>query len=205
LGSVVGRLHTVGRKRSAPARARLEPAGLTASYVAELLAAGHVHPKFREEFLSISSSTIETISPLFQGTETFRIHGDCHRGNILDRPDSGLLLIDFDDMVRGPAVQDLWLLLPGYAADCGRELELLIEGYERFGSFDRGSLALIEPLRFMRLLYFLAWRARQRQDRWFRTSFPDWGGEAFWIKEVEDLRVQTEVVGAWLESSGALD
>ena len=102
-------------------------------------------------------------------------------------------------MMTGPVVQDLWLVLPGYAADCRRELDLVLEGYERFSPFDRSTLRLIEPLRFMRMIYFLAWRARQRDDFWFRGSFPDWGTEAFWIKETEDLRVQAAVIGKALE------
>ncbi|HAH61806.1 MAG TPA: hypothetical protein DCL73_06890, partial [Treponema sp.] len=82
-------------------------------------------------------------------TEAFRrIHGDCHRGNILeqftspspssaDTEDSSIItLIDFDDMMTGPAVQDLWLLLPGYRRDSEHELELLLKGYEEFISPD---------------------------------------------------------------------
>jgi Ser/Thr protein kinase RdoA (MazF antagonist) len=104
------------------------------------------------------------------------------------------VLIDFDDMMRGPPVQDIWLVLPGYAAESRRELALLLEGYERFAVFDRETLALIEPLRFMRMIYFLVWRARQRGDYWFRESFPEWGSEAFWMKETEDLRTQAQVI-----------
>ena len=51
----------------------------------------------------------------------------------------------------------------------------------------------------MRMIYFLAWRARQRDDYWFRGSFPDWGTEAFWITETEDLRVQAVVIENALE------
>ncbi len=75
-----------------------------------------------------------------------------------------------------------------------RELYLLLEGYEQFAPFDPSTLRLIEPLRFMRMIYFLAWRARQRNDYWFRGSFPDWGSEAFWIKETEDLKDQARII-----------
>jgi Ser/Thr protein kinase RdoA (MazF antagonist) len=194
LGGLVGRLHAVGRERAAPDRDTLSPGGLSSGFVDELLADGHVHPKYRDEFESICRQTLASIAPLFEGVDSIRIHGDCHRGNILDRAGRGLLVIDFDDMLNGPPVQDLWLLLPGYAADCGRELAMLVDGYGQFSPFDRRTLELIEPLRFMRLIYFLAWRGRQRGDFWFDRSFPEWGNEAFWIKEVEDLRVQSEVV-----------
>jgi Ser/Thr protein kinase RdoA (MazF antagonist) len=193
-GSLVGRCHAVGAAGAAPNRAVCEPSGLTSSFVDELLGDDLVHPGCRDDFERIARETIGRIAPLFAGVPFTRIHGDCHRGNLIDRPGRGLALIDFDDMMTGPAVQDVWLVLPGYAADCPRELDLVLEGFERFSPFDRRTLRLIEPLRFMRMIYFLAWRARQRGDFWFRGSFPDWGTEAFWIKETEDLRVQAAVI-----------
>jgi Ser/Thr protein kinase RdoA (MazF antagonist) len=199
LGSLVGRCHAVGAAGIAPDRAVCEPTGLTDSFVDELLGKQLVHPDCRDDFERIARRTVVEIAPLFAGVRFSRIHGDCHRGNLIDRPGRGLALIDFDDMMTGPAVQDVWLVLPGYAADCRRELDLVLEGFERFSAFDRNTLRLIEPLRFMRMIYFLAWRARQRNDYWFRGSFPDWGTEAFWIKETEDLRVQSEVIRSALE------
>jgi Ser/Thr protein kinase RdoA (MazF antagonist) len=133
---------------------------------------------------------LEAGTPLFSGLERIRIHGDCHRGNILDRLDEGLLLIDFDDMAMGPPVQDLWLLLPDRAGKSSREIELFLQGYERFRSFDRTSLRCIEPLRAMRMVYFLAWCSRQTGDAQFRKIFPDWGSDQFWQREVNDLREQ---------------
>jgi Ser/Thr protein kinase RdoA (MazF antagonist) len=153
-----------------------------------------VHPEFRGEFLDLVESMIEASGPRLDAFTPRLIHGDLHRGNILDRADEGLLVIDFDDCLIGPAVQDLWLLLPDRAENCQRELALLIEGYSDFASLEEGSLAFIEELRFFRMLHFLAWRARQRQDSWFKREFPDWGGRAFWIVELDDLRDQARRV-----------
>lgn len=194
LGSLIGRCHAVGIRRTAEHRIRLSPTGVTAGYVKQLLDDGLVIGEATDEFASVCRETIERITPLFDGVPHLRIHGDCHRGNILDRPDTGLVLFDFDDMMNGPAVQDLWLLLPDYADRCTREVTMLLDGYEQFVTFDRRTLSLIEPLRFMRMIYFLAWRAAQLNDHWFRESHPDWGSEAFWIKEVEDLRTQALVI-----------
>jgi Ser/Thr protein kinase RdoA (MazF antagonist) len=194
LGALLGRCHAAGAGRPAPHRARLDPAVMTAGFVDELLGEGLVHPDCRDGFREVCAATIGTIGPLFEGLVARRIHGDCHRGNIIDRPGTGLALIDFDDMMEGPAVQDLWLVLPGKASESRRELESLLEAYGEFAQFDRATLRLVEPLRFMRMIYFLAWRARQRNDFWFRDHFPQWGTEAFWIKETEDLREQAAVV-----------
>jgi len=195
LGSLLGRCHAVGARGEAPHRVRCAPVPTTASYVDELLSDGLVHPDCAPDFASACRQTLASIAPLFETAAAQRIHGDCHRGNVIDRPGEGLALIDFDDMMSGPAVQDLWLVLPDHADRSREELSCLLEGYEQFHPFDRSTLRLIEPLRFMRMIYFLVWRARQRNDYWFRESFPDWGSEAFWIKETEDLREQAAVVG----------
>lgn len=194
LGALVGRMHLVGLRRSAAHRLVCTPEGTTARYLEELRDAEVVHPDSRDAFFDLSQELLEVISPRFSSIEPRRIHGDCHRGNILDRPGEGLMLIDFDDMMIGPPVQDLWLLLPDYADESRRELELILEGYEQFLGFDRATLSLIEPLRFMRIIHFLAWQTRQRHDRRFMDAFPDWGGKAFWIKEVEDLSMQRRVI-----------
>ncbi len=194
LGSLVGRIHTVARMREASHRLQCTPPGSTVRFIEELRKAMVVHPAQRDEFFELADNALHSFGPLFEGLSLHRIHGDCHRGNILDRPGEGLLIIDFDDMMTGPAVQDLWLLLPDRASACRRELELLLESYEGVCSFDRRTLSLIEPLRFMRMIYYLAWSARQRNDLRFQDSFPMWGTEAFWIKEIEDLRTQLEVI-----------
>jgi Ser/Thr protein kinase RdoA (MazF antagonist) len=204
LGSLVGRCHAAGALHPARHRPICSPALLTVPLAQGLLDEGLVHPKLEDEFADICSETLEAIVPLFRSISLGRIHGDCHRGNILDRPGEGLLLIDFDDMMLGPAVQDLWLLLPDRAGLCARELGLLVEGYERFSPFNHRELALIEPLRFMRMVYFLAWRSRQRGDAWFSREFPDWGNEAFWIREIEDLRDQAQVIREELAGEAAL-
>ncbi|SIQ87939.1 Ser/Thr protein kinase RdoA involved in Cpx stress response, MazF antagonist [Alkalispirochaeta americana] len=191
LGAIVGRMHAAALREEALQRVRVDPRSWTGAYVEELLQSGVVHGGCAAEFEEVARSAVEQILPLFAGMPEHRLHGDCHRGNILDRPGEGLLLIDFDDMMMGPAVQDLWLLLPDHVQEARRELELLLEGYEQFRPFPREQIELIEPLRFMRMIHFLAWRARQRQDYWFREHFPQWGNEAFWIKEIEDLREQS--------------
>lgn len=56
-----------------------------------------------------------------------RLHGDCHRGNILWR--DGTHFVDLDDCRTGPAVQDLWMLISGKPEDRRRQWRWLLEGY----------------------------------------------------------------------------
>ena len=191
LGGLAGRLHQVGARRQAPARSRLGPELALANLsIVEPL----VHPEFRAEFSETCRGILDSTSGQVAALRSLRIHGDLHRGNILERPGEGLLLLDFDDMMTGPPVQDLWLLLPGHAEDCAKELSLLVEGYSEFSELEAGSVAVIEVLRFYRMLHFLAWRSLQRDDKWFRRDFPDWGGRSFWIRELEDFRDQSRIV-----------
>ncbi|MDE0448591.1 MAG: serine/threonine protein kinase [Spirochaetaceae bacterium] len=198
IGALVGRLHAVMAGGTAAHRLTCTPRAATARFIAELSLAGVVAPDAEDEFFALADRAVDRIAPLFKGVPLQPVHGDCHRGNILDRAAAGLLLIDFDDLMIAPAVQDLWLLLPGRVADSRRELELLLEGYEQFRPFDRRDLRLIEPLRLMRMIYYLAWSALQRHDPGFRSSFPRWGSAAFWTQEVEDLRTQLALIEAEL-------
>lgn len=192
LGGLVGRMHAAARSRTPQHRLHCTPAVIQDVFLQELRDSGTVHPEHSNEFFDLAETILERISGLFDGVPMQRVHGDCHRGNILERPGEGLLLIDFDDMMIGPAMQDLWLLLPERAPNCPAEFNLIVEGYEHFQPFDYSWKRLIEPLRAMRMLYYLAWSARQRSDARFRRDHPDWGGSAFWSKEIEDLREQLE-------------
>jgi Ser/Thr protein kinase RdoA (MazF antagonist) len=145
-------------------------------------------------FKEITARIVERAIREFEGVELQRIHGDCHRANILERPDTGLMVIDFDDMAMGPPVQDVWLLLPGHANTARHEINLLLEGYEQFLEFDDRSLRLVEILRAMRIIYFLAWCSTQVNDFQFQAHFPDWGSEIFWQREIADLEHQYHAI-----------
>ncbi|KYF58642.1 hypothetical protein BE08_14025 [Sorangium cellulosum] len=115
-----------------------------------------------------------------------RIHGDLHPGNLLLR-DGALRVLDFDDMVVGPAVQDLWLLLPGRDATARRQRELFLDAYEELRRFDRSTLGLVEPLRGLRMIHYAAWIARRWHDPIFPRTFPHFGTESYWGDEASAL------------------
>jgi Ser/Thr protein kinase RdoA (MazF antagonist) len=120
-----------------------------------------------------------------------RIHGDCHVGNLL-RGDEGWFFLDFDDFVVGPAVQDVWMLLPGRDAEGARQRSLLVEAYRQFRPFDERWLRLVEPLRAFRFVRFAAWVARRWRDPAFPDAFPHFGTPQYWETETRDLEDQVE-------------
>jgi Ser/Thr protein kinase RdoA (MazF antagonist) len=194
LGNLVGRLHLVGKSRKAPQRLQCHPLVSGSQNLQELYDSQIIHPEVEAAFIDLCEELLVTLEPGFNAAHLQRIHGDCHRGNIFDRPGEGLLLLDFDDMMQGPAVQDLWLLLPDRMDCCRAEYGLVLEGYREFLPFNPEESKLVEGLRFMRMLHYLAWCARQRYDRGFLDTFPDWGSRSFWIKELEDFRLQAHYV-----------
>jgi Ser/Thr protein kinase RdoA (MazF antagonist) len=116
-----------------------------------------------------------------------RLHGDCHIGNLL-WTDAGPHFVDLDDALNGPAVQDLWMLLSGEEATARWQLRALLSGYEQFMAFDDRELALLEPLRGLRLIHHSAWIARRWNDPAFPVAFPWFGGAAYWQQQTQLLR-----------------
>jgi len=194
LGALVARIHRVGALTPAPARLTLAPFASAAGDLDYLIDGGLLDAREAARLETFGHAFLNVAAPLFEGCETIRLHGDCQRTNVLERPDTGLFLIDFDDMMNGPPVQDLWMLLPGRLEESREEIGRFIEGYEMFRPFDRLSLRLIEPLRTMRMIYYLAWCARQSRDEAFQRNHPGWGSRAFWAKELDDLERQLEIV-----------
>ncbi len=197
-GALIGRIHSSGISKEAKHRIVLDPSNSTRHDLDELLTGDLISGKLKAELKAVTDEILELIIPLFNGVKKHRIHGDCHLGNILSRPgidgNDTLMIIDFDDMAMGPAMQDLWLLLPGNLSESKKELNLLIEGYEQFLPFDYSTSRLVEPLRAMRIIYFLAWCGRQIDDFQFRHNFPDWGTDKFWENEIRDLKKQLDEI-----------
>lgn len=199
LGRVLARMHNAGSRESAMSRITMHPDESTLNDIEELVTGDFLPNSSKRAFKDICFKIVDETAPLFDDVEFIRIHGDCHRANVLERPDEGIMIIDFDDMANGPAVQDFWLLLSGHAHESVAEMELILEGYRQFRDFDDSTINLIEPLRAMRIIYFLAWCARQSQDVNFKEKFPDWGSESFWRKEISDLERQFSMIQLSLE------
>ncbi len=194
LGTLMARLHLTGEMRPSRFRLHLHPEETAAHEIRHLLSSGTVSPAAFRDLEHTLYEIEKELTKRWTPAESIRIHGDVHGGNIMTRPGEGLLLIDFDDMMSGPAIQDLWLLLPGYAADCRQELQWLLEGYRVLRHIDRRETGRIELLRAMRMIYFLDWCARQSGDCMFAERNPGWGSDAFWRRETQELRHQLSVI-----------
>ncbi|WP_435955864.1 serine/threonine protein kinase [Dryocola sp. BD626] len=183
VGRYLGRIHQTGRRQLFEKRPTI---GLD-EYLHEPRAlfeqTSLVPAALKPAFLKATDALIDEVKLHWHdGFDALRLHGDCHPGNILWR--DGPLFVDLDDARNGPAVQDIWMLLNGDKAEQRMQLETIIEAYEEFAPFDSDEIALIEPLRAMRMVYYLAWIMRRWDDPAFPRNFP-------WLTEEDYWRTQT--------------
>ncbi|HHB77281.1 MAG TPA: serine/threonine protein kinase [Desulfobulbus sp.] len=192
LGHLLGRVHAVGAGGSAQARLTMHPQESTRSQVRFLLEHGNIPPELQPGFQEQATAVIDQATPLFTDMELIRLHGDCHNANLIYRPDESFYIIDFDDMVIGPPVQDFWMLLPDAPEKSLVEIDIFLEGYRTFRDFDIGSLRLIEPLRAMRFIHYMAWCAHQVLEDGSSVIMPDFGTREYWQREIDDLGDQLQ-------------
>src|SRR5439155_8936150 len=150
---------------------------------------GWVPHELRARFRAAARGILDATAAALAAVPPIRIHGDCHLGNLLWGAD-GPFFLDFDDFLHGPPVQDLWLIAPGHDDEARRQRDLLVEGYATMRAFDRRTLALVEPLRALRILRYAAWIAQRWDDPAFQRAFSDFREYVWWQKELQALDEQ---------------
>jgi Ser/Thr protein kinase RdoA (MazF antagonist) len=199
LGGFIGRLHAVGRRAAFEHRTSLDPVIDTRKALDRLDPA--LPPDQAGPWRAVTRMALDRIEAACGavGARNIRLHGDCHRGNLLWRDEgarTGVHVVDLDDCCAGPAVQDLWMLLSGEPAAAAQQMGALLRGYERFAHFDRRELRLIDALRLTRMIRHNAWVAQRFDDPAFEAAWPDFGSSAYWAQQCvqlhEQLRLATE-------------
>lgn len=193
LGRLIARVHGVGLRRRAEHRPVLTPETLGLQNLRFLVDSRVLPEDLRTVYQRIVEQICAMSAPWFAATPNQRIHGDCHLGNVLFNA-QGMFLVDFDDLVNGPCVQDLWLIELGRDGEALRRRGILLAGYEQMRPFDRGSLRLIEPLRALRFVHFAAWIARRWEDPAFPRAFPHFGSQEYWRGQLVDLQEQLALI-----------
>ena len=205
IGRFLARIHTVGSTRPFATRGSIDIETFAREPMQWLLASDMVTLDVRSAWQGACENAISMIATYDHLTMAngqnglkLRLHGDCHPGNILwtpaDRPGAGPHFVDLDDARMGPAVQDLWMLLSGDRHQQTAQLDALLEGYRQFRDFDTRELALIEPLRTLRLIHYSAWLARRWADPIFPINFPWFGTRDYWQGQVDMLHEQIEAM-----------
>ncbi|PID60170.1 MAG: serine/threonine protein kinase [Gammaproteobacteria bacterium] len=193
IGRTVARLHAVAEHHPFHHRPSLSVARLGDASAGFLLES----PLLPEHHVDVYASLVDELLPMvderlehLDDLDILSLHGDLHPGNLLLAADGTPMLLDFDDTMTGPAIQDLWMFLSGERDYAEARLAALLDGYLEFRDFDLAELDLVEPLRTLRIIHYAAWIGRRWDDPAFRQAFPFFDSERFWDEHILSLREQ---------------
>lgn len=193
MGRFIGRLHAIGAYKPFQYRRRLD----VQSYGYEpyrFLVEHHFIPnELKANFSVIMEALLEKIAQRFQQLSDMtyiRLHGDCHAGNVL-WSDAGPHIVDLDDCLMGPAIQDIWMLLSGnHEHEITVQLNTILKGYQEFHDFDFRELKLIEALRSLRMIHYSGWLAKRWEDPAFPLNFPWFNTSRYWQEQLQQFNEQ---------------
>jgi len=202
LGELIGAVHAVGEQGHFVHRRALDLDGMVLEARDKVLASRWLDRRQRQAYERITATLHRRLLPhAWSADQAIRVQGDCHIGNILGR-DEHFALVDFDDCLMAPAIQDLWMLFTAQE-EGERQMQLseVAEGYEQHRDFDRRELALVEPLRTLRLLRHSAWLVDRWADPAFPAAFPWLADAGYWDGQLRTLEQQRQALEArprWL-------
>jgi Ser/Thr protein kinase RdoA (MazF antagonist) len=192
IGQLLGRMHSFGQQQTFEHRPSLSLLNPVEDSLAFFETSELIPLDIKSNYLNTVENLLALLKPfqsLLNDCEQFRIHGDFHAGNILTR-DEDILLVDFDDTVTGPAMQDIWKLLSGSEQEQALQINELEEGYEQFRDFPRKEVKLVEALRTTHMVKHALWIARRWEDPAFPQAFPWFNTARYWGEHLLALREQ---------------
>ncbi|BDX08343.1 serine/threonine protein kinase [Planctobacterium marinum] len=188
MGRFIGRIHQVAAGKAFKHRPALDIHSHLLEPKQQLSASELIPESLHKAFFTILDVLQDKVTECYFDATNIRLHGDCHPGNILWR--DGPTFVDMDDCRSGPAIQDLWMMLSGDRQNQLLQLDTLVCAYEEFAEFDTAQLKLIEPLRAMRLVHYMAWLDKRWRDPAFPQAFPWFGSEKYWEQQILTLKEQ---------------
>ncbi len=192
-GRTLAKIHQVGRKNIFHHRPSIGLDEYLYQPIATLAESEMIPASLKAMFLdTLRRLSSEVAQRWLADWQPLRLHGDCHPGNILWR--DGPLFVDLDDARNGPAVQDLWMLITGDIQEQRIQWDILLEAYTELNDFDINELSLVEPLRAMRMVYYLAWVVKRWQDPAFPQAFPWFNDAEFWARQITLMNEQIKVL-----------
>lgn len=192
LGRLLARLHLVGQVFPFRYRERLSIANRGVGAQQFILQNKFLPDYLLSSYEQITKQLLDMVEQDFAAHDIVRfqsIHGDFHLGNILSDGQQ-FYIVDLDDCITGPAVQDLWMLLSGEHDEQQYQLSKIMQGYTQFKDFDGFELGLIESLKTLRIIHYAAWLAKRWHDPAFPQAFPWFNTPRYWEEHIQILQEQ---------------
>lgn len=195
IGRFLGRIHLAAASKHFEHRPEISIEEFAVGSSQFLLTHQFIPDYLIEAYQSLTDDLIKLLRQRFDAAtfQPIRLHGDCHRGNIM-WTDDGPHFVDFDDCRTGPAVQDIWMLLSGYIPEQQQQLNHILDGYFEFAEFNPAELQLAEPLRCLRLMHYASWLAKRWGDPSFPMNFPWFNTSNYWEQHILELREQLSIL-----------
>jgi Ser/Thr protein kinase RdoA (MazF antagonist) len=194
LGRTLARLHNVGEFFKTKHRLHLTPETYGYESLDFILDQPFLPDDILDSLETCLVQSLELLEPYFyESLPMIAVHGDCHPGNILWNPE-GPHLLDFDDMIIAPPVQDLWMLFNGDAAEVEEQRNAFFDGYETFREFDYDTFVLTEPLRTLRMIRYAAWIGQRYEEAAFQRAFPYYQERRYWEEFLLSIKEQISLL-----------
>lgn len=196
MGRFIGRLHRVSACQSFQHRIQLNPQSYGQEPYKLLIEQSFIPDYLASNFCKTVETALQKVNQIFKSIgdiDLIRLHGDCHAGNVL-WSETGPHIVDLDDCLMGPAIQDIWMLLSGEPKQMDLQLKKILEGYCKFHDFNPRERHLIEALRTLRMLHYSGWIAKRWADPAFPLSFPWFNTPAYWQNLLINLNEQIELL-----------
>ncbi|HVE44728.1 MAG TPA: serine/threonine protein kinase [Gammaproteobacteria bacterium] len=204
VGRFLGRLHALGATKPFTHRLSLTTKTYGEQPYRFLIENDFIPPELKQSYTTLLETLLIKIEECFQEVEDvryIRVHGDCHASNIL-WSGAGPHIVDLDDCLMAPAIQDIWMLLPGGSAhETERQLNHILRGYCDFNDFNWREVSLISALRTLRMIHYSGWLAKRWEDPAFPINFPWFNTLSYWKEQIthlsEQLHLLNEGKGDW--------
>lgn len=184
IGSTLARLHNVGAAKKTLHRPSLNSKTFGWQALEKVLPL--IPLGIAEQYEDICCDLIEEYEFESPNFKFIRIHGDCHKGNLLEL-EQRFFFVDFDDFILGPEAQDLWMLLD--SLDDNSQLFELQEGYSLLRSWPQEQIEMFPLLKVLRIISYAAWlSSRWPNDPSFQRAFPHFGTDGYWWNELQFLQ-----------------
>jgi Ser/Thr protein kinase RdoA (MazF antagonist) len=188
LGRTLAQIHTVGQSGTFKHRPQMVPKTFIDPVLEKI--EQFCTPELWPAYAAAATAVHDFLSTHLDEKRFIRIHGDCHRGNVLDIDQGGrheFFLVDFDDCVMGPVAQDFWMLFSGDETESADDLEALLAGYLELRNLAEADLEILPGLRGQRIIHMAGWIARRWEDPSFPRLFPHFQSYEYWRDEVRQL------------------
>ena len=196
MGRFLGRLHRVSASQPFQHRILLNTQNYGHEPYQLLVEQGFIPDHLKHNFCKAIETALQKIDQIIANlgkVNHIRLHGDCHPGNVL-WSESGPHIVDLDDCLMGPAIQDIWMLLSGEPQQMEAQLEKILQGYREFHDFNPRERHLVEVLRTLRMLHYSGWLAKRWADPTFPLSFPWFNSSVYWQDQIINFNEQIELL-----------